>query len=97
MEGAVGDAVDVPETSYAKCGDLSIAYQVVGDGPIDVVFIPGFVSHLEVAWELFPSHRMWERLAEFSRLVLFDKRGTGLSDRTERLPPSRSAWTMCTR
>jgi class 3 adenylate cyclase len=78
--------MEFPETQYAKCGDLSIAYQVVGDGPIDVVFIPGFVSHLEVAWELFPSRRMWERLAEFSRLIVFDKRGTGLSDRTERLP-----------
>jgi class 3 adenylate cyclase len=78
--------MDVPETQYAKCGGLSIAYQVVGDGAGDVVFIPGFVSHLEVAWELFPARRMWERLAGFSRLILFDKRGTGLSDRTERLP-----------
>jgi class 3 adenylate cyclase/pimeloyl-ACP methyl ester carboxylesterase len=78
--------MDVPVTQYAKSGHLSIAYQAVGDGPIDVVFIPGFVSHLEVAWELFPSRRMWERLAAFSRLIVFDKRGTGLSDRTERLP-----------
>ncbi len=78
--------MEAPETRYAKCGNLSIAYQVVGEGPLDVVFIPGFVSHLEVSWELFPARRMWERLAEFSRLIVFDKRGTGLSDRTERLP-----------
>lgn len=78
--------MDVPETQYAKSGELSIAYQVVGEGPLDVVFIPGFVSHVELAWELFPSRRMWERLASFSRLIVFDKRGTGLSDRSEGLP-----------
>jgi class 3 adenylate cyclase len=78
--------VEPPETRYAKSGDLSIAYQVVGEGQLDVVFIPGFVSHLEVSWELFPARCMWERLAAFSRLIVFDKRGTGLSDRTERLP-----------
>jgi class 3 adenylate cyclase len=84
--GGAGIAVDVPETRYAKSGDLSIAYQVVGDGPLDVVFIPGFVSHVELGWEILPFRQIFQRLAEFSRLIVFDKRGTGLSDRTERIP-----------
>ncbi len=59
---------------------MSIAYQVVGDGPVDLVVVPGFISHIELAWE-FPSTRhVIERLASFSRLILFDKRGNGLSD-----------------
>jgi pimeloyl-ACP methyl ester carboxylesterase len=68
-------------TRYARSGELSIAYQVVGDGPVDLVFAPGFVSHVELSWEdpLLGS-RYYERLASFSRLILFDKRGTGLSD-----------------
>jgi pimeloyl-ACP methyl ester carboxylesterase len=68
-------------TRYARSGELSIAYQVVGDGPVDLVFAPGFVSHLELAWEdpLLGS-QYYERLASFCRLILFDKRGTGLSD-----------------
>jgi class 3 adenylate cyclase len=67
-------------TRYARAGDVSIAYQVVGSGPVDVVFAPGFISHVELTWEdpLWTPH--YERLASFSRLVLFDKRGTGLSD-----------------
>ncbi len=69
-----------PETRYAKSGDLSIAYQVVGDGPRDLIFAPGFVSHIEVAWEEPTVVGFLERLASFSRLILFDKRGTGLSD-----------------
>jgi len=85
VEGTVRQ-LEIPETHYAKSGDLSIAYQVVGDGPLDVVFIPGFVSHVEVGWDVLPFRRMWERLAAFSRLIIFDKRGTGLSDRTERIP-----------
>lgn len=76
----------IPETKYAKSGDLSIAYQVTGDGPIDVVSIPAFVSHVEMSWELpAPSH-VRRRLSSFSRVVHFDKRGTGLSDRTAGLP-----------
>jgi len=71
----------VPETRYAKSGDVSIAYQVVGDGPIDLVLVPGFVSHLDIDWD-DPAHaRFLRRLASFSRLIRFDKRGTGLSDR----------------
>ena len=70
-----------PTTRYAKSGDYSIAYQVVGDAALDLVVVPGFVSHLEHAWENTAYAHFLERLASFSRLILFDKRGTGLSDR----------------
>jgi class 3 adenylate cyclase len=76
----------IPDTKYAKSGDLSIAYQVTGDGPVDVVFVPGLVSHVELNWEQPTVAHILRRLAAFSRLVLFDKRGTGLSDRTAGLP-----------
>jgi len=70
-----------PETRYAKSGDVNIAYQVVGDGPLDLVFVVGWVSHLEYFWQ-DPSYAAFlRRLASFSRLILFDKRGTGMSDR----------------
>src|SRR4051812_33779699 len=75
-----------PETRYAKSGDVNIAYQVVGDGPLDLVLVPGFVSHLELDWEEQRHARFLERLASFSRLIRFDKRGTGLSDRPGGLP-----------
>ena len=71
----------MPETRYTRSGDVNIAYQVVGDGPFDLVYVPGWVSNLEVFWEGTKSRRFFERLASFSRLILFDKRGTGLSDR----------------
>ena len=71
----------IPETRYAKSGDVNIAYQVVGDGPIDLVFVSGWVSHVEFAWEDPRQARFLNRLASFSRLLLFDKRGVGLSDR----------------
>jgi pimeloyl-ACP methyl ester carboxylesterase len=70
-----------PETRYAKSGDVRIAYQVVGDGPLDLVYVPGFVSNIELAWEMPERAYFLSRLAAFSRLILFDKRGTGLSDR----------------
>ncbi len=70
-----------PETRYAKSGDLRIAYQVVGSGPFDLVFVPGFVSNIEMFWERPEWANFLSRLAGFSRLILFDKRGTGLSDR----------------
>ena len=70
-----------PRTQYTKSGDISIAYQVVGDGPIDIVYVPGWLSHLEYAWEHPYYTRFFNRLSSFSRLILFDKRGTGLSDR----------------
>src|SRR5687767_12291121 len=66
----------VPETKYAKSGDIHIAYQVVGRGPRDVVMVPGFVSHVEYQWEEPRSAHMLQRLASFSRLICFDKRGT---------------------
>jgi pimeloyl-ACP methyl ester carboxylesterase/DNA-binding winged helix-turn-helix (wHTH) protein len=70
----------VPETRYAKSGEVNIAYQVIGSGPIDLVFVMGWVSHLEYFWEEPSFARFLSRLASFSRLILFDKRGTGLSD-----------------
>ena len=70
----------MPKTQYAKSGDVSIAYQVAGEGPFDLVLVPGFVSHVEMIWEMPLAARAFERLASFSRLILFDKRGTGLSD-----------------
>ena len=70
-----------PETCYAKSGDVNIAYQVVGDGPLDLVVVPGWISNVDFAWE-DPLYGEWvRRLAAFSRVILFDKRGTGLSDR----------------
>ena len=75
-----------PETRYARCGDLHIAYQVVGDGPSDLVFVPGFVSHLEHQWDEPLQAAFFRRLASFCRLIRFDKRGAGLSDRVERMP-----------
>jgi pimeloyl-ACP methyl ester carboxylesterase/DNA-binding winged helix-turn-helix (wHTH) protein len=75
-----------PVTRYARSGDTSIAYQVLGDGPIDLVFVMGWVSHLDYFWEEPSFARFLERLASFSRLILFDKRGTGLSDRVTELP-----------
>jgi pimeloyl-ACP methyl ester carboxylesterase len=73
-----------PRTRYAKVGGYNIAYQVVGDGPVDIVLSPGAWTHLELSWEVPPLAAFLERLAASSRLILFDKRGTGLSDR---LPP----------
>jgi class 3 adenylate cyclase len=75
-----------PETRYAKSGDVNIAYQVVGDGPFDLVLVHGFISHLELDWQEPRMAHFLGRLASFSRLILFDKRGTGLSDRPGGLP-----------
>lgn len=71
-----------PQTRYAKSGRLSIAFQTVGDGPIDLVLVPGWISNIEVFWESAHVARFFEKLATFARLILFDKRGTGLSDRS---------------
>ncbi len=68
------------ETKYALSGDVNIAYQVVGEGSLELVYVPGWVSNVELAWEDPAPRRFLERLASFSRLILFDKRGTGLSD-----------------
>ena len=70
-----------PATRYARSGDVSIAFQAVGEGPYDVVFIPGFVSHVELGWSTPPFDALWPRLASDARLIAFDKRGTGMSDR----------------
>jgi class 3 adenylate cyclase len=71
---------------YARSGDVNIAYQVTGDGPFDLVLVPGFFSHLEIDWEYPASAHLFERLGSFARLICFDKRGTGLSDRGVGLP-----------
>jgi pimeloyl-ACP methyl ester carboxylesterase len=77
-----------PETRYAKSGDVSIAYQVVGEGPFDLIWVPGWISNVEQGWEVPEYAHFLHRLAAFSRLILFDKRGTGLSDHmsNDRLP-----------
>ena len=80
-----------PPVRYARSGDLSIAYQVTGDGPIDLVLISGFVSHLEKDWEEPRHARFLERLGSIARLIRFDKRGTGLSDRPPGVPDLESA------
>src|SRR6185295_11566641 len=67
--------------SYARSGNVNIAYQVVGSGPVDLVFVMGWITHLEYFWREPSFARFLRRLASFSRLILFDKRGTGLSDR----------------
>ena len=71
-----------PEIKYARNGDVSIAYQVLGKGPVDIIYVPPFVSNLDLQWQEPEQARYLQRLASFSRLVMFDKRGTGLSDRT---------------
>jgi len=76
----------VPETRYARSGDVNIAYQVVGDGPLDLVLVPGWVSNIDIFWEEPKVARFLRSLAGFARLILFDKRGTGLSDRVTDTP-----------
>ncbi|MDX6523933.1 MAG: hypothetical protein QOI17_1446, partial [Gaiellales bacterium] len=71
---------------YARSGDVNIAYQVTGEGAFDLVLVSGFVSHLDHDWEHPSSIRLLERLGSFARLIRFDKRGTGLSDRAVGLP-----------
>ncbi len=72
---------DIPEVHYARSGEVNIAYQIVGDAPLDIVFVMGWISHLEYFWTEPSFARFLRRLATFSRVILFDKRGTGLSDR----------------
>jgi class 3 adenylate cyclase len=75
-----------PVTRYARSGDVSIAYQVVGEGPFDIVYVPPSVSHVELVWEVPGLAAYLRRLASFARLILFDKRGTGMSDRVSGAP-----------
>jgi class 3 adenylate cyclase len=72
---------ETPETRYVKSDDVHVAYQVVGDGPFDLLFVPGFVSNVEAVWRSPDQSAFFQRLASFCRLILFDKRGTGMSDR----------------
>ena len=76
----------IPETRYASSDGVSIAYQVLGEGPVDLVVVPGWVSNIDLFWEDPSVEEFFRRLASFSRLILFDKRGTGLSDRVAELP-----------
>jgi pimeloyl-ACP methyl ester carboxylesterase len=78
--------VGSPPTRYAKSSDASIAYQVVGDAPLDLVLVLGFATHIELQWESPALARFFERLSSFARLVVFDKRGTGLSDPVAEVP-----------
>jgi pimeloyl-ACP methyl ester carboxylesterase len=76
----------VPDIRYAKSGDVHIAYQVFGSGPVDLVIIPGFISNIEHYWDWPEAARWLNQLAGRARVILFDKRGTGLSDRLGQLP-----------
>jgi class 3 adenylate cyclase len=75
-----------PPTQYAKSGDASIAYQVAGAGQVDLVLVLGFATHLELQWEWPPFARFLERMSSFARVIIFDKRGTGLSDPVSEVP-----------
>ena len=77
--------IGMPETSYASCGDLSLAYQVFGDGPIELVFVGPMVSHVELFWTMPEFKAFFEQLATFCRVALFDKAGSGLSDPVPRV------------
>jgi pimeloyl-ACP methyl ester carboxylesterase/DNA-binding winged helix-turn-helix (wHTH) protein len=79
--GAIRTKALIPETHYARSGDVNIAYQVLGSGSIDLIFVMGWISHLEYFWTEPSFARFLRRLASFTRLILLDKRGTGLSDR----------------
>src|ERR1043165_6756713 len=76
----------LPETRYALSGDVNIAYQVMGHGPVDLIMVPGFVSHVEFGHELAGYTAFLRRLSTFARVVTFDKRGQGLSDRMSGAP-----------
>src|SRR5881397_3890349 len=83
---AHGMSTAAPETRYARSGDVHIAYQVFGEGDLDVVIVPGYTTHVELVWEHEPSARFMERLASFARVISFDRRGSGLSDPVAEAP-----------
>jgi class 3 adenylate cyclase len=97
-EAGTGGARDyprpvIPETRYARVGDIHIAYQILGDGPVDIVLSEQWVSHMEAQWDVPPMVELRRRLARFGRLILFDKRGVGMSDPVSlRSLPSLEAW-----
>ncbi|HEX7254829.1 MAG TPA: alpha/beta hydrolase [Gaiellaceae bacterium] len=78
--------MQMPETHYAQSGEVNIAYQVIGEGPIDLVYMPGFISHVELSWGLPGRGEFLNALGEFARVIQLDKRGTGMSDRVRDLP-----------
>jgi pimeloyl-ACP methyl ester carboxylesterase/DNA-binding CsgD family transcriptional regulator len=83
---AADSSWSLPETRYARSGDFSIAFQVFGKGPAELVLVPGFVSNLELSWDWPPLSAFYRAFASFARVVMFDKRGTGLSDRVRLMP-----------
>jgi pimeloyl-ACP methyl ester carboxylesterase len=86
--------MDPPETRYVAVGDADVAYQVVGDGPLDLLYCFGLGSHIEVAWEVPRNTEFLTRLAAFSRLIFFDRRGTGASDGVSfKAMPTWGEWT----
>ena len=76
---------EVPSTHYVKSDDVYIAYQVFGEGSLDLIFVPGFVSNIEAMWQSPNRSRFFRRLASFCRVIIFDKRGTGMSDRSSQI------------
>jgi class 3 adenylate cyclase len=86
IEGVDSENKSTPQTQYARSGDVHIAYQVVGDGAIDLVVTPGGSQHVELVWDNPPHARFFGSLASMSRMLLFDKRGTGMSDRVTGAP-----------
>ena len=80
-----GVMAEIPSTHYVKSDDVHIAYQVIGEGSFDLLFVPGFVSNVETIWQSPEQSAFFRRLASFSRLILFDKRGTGMSDRSSQI------------
>ena len=88
----LGTLTAMPDTSYASCGDLSIAYQVFGDGPVDLVYAGSFVSHIELFWTMPEYEAFMQRLSTFCRVLVFDKAGVGLSDP---VPQVRTLDTQC--
>jgi class 3 adenylate cyclase len=79
-------STEPPETRYARSGDVHIAYQVFGEGDLDLVLVPGYVTHVELVWEHEPAARFLEGLASFARVITFDRRGSGLSDPVAEAP-----------
>src|SRR5262245_46510565 len=77
----MGKNVERPRTCYAKSGDINIAYQVTGNGPLDLIVAPGWMSNVDMHWQMLGYEAWVSRMTSFSRLIVFDKRGTGLSDR----------------
>jgi hypothetical protein len=86
-----------PETRYALSGDVHIAYQVVGDGPFDLIFVPGFVTHVELQWRLPGMADFIKTLGSFTQLIRFDKRAPACPTQSAAHPASRHGWTTSAR